>query len=239
MIPKLIRSGLWWAMSRSGAAQAANRAYLLGLAARVGDDWVQGDYYDEAERVIVEQWNQLIWPLIHDVDFSVTLELAAGHGRNTALLLRHASQLVAVDINHSNINFLKKRFRNENKLKVIQNNGVDLEKIANESVTFIYSFDAMVHFDSDVVRNYIKEFRRILTPGGQGFCHYSNNIKNPTGSYRDHPGWRNFMCRPLFEHWLAKEGLRVLRSHYVRANQEIIDHDDGTCDAATLFERPR
>ena len=32
----------------------------------------------------------------------------------------------------------------------------------------------MVHFDSDVVRAYLKEFRRILKPGGHGFCHHSN-----------------------------------------------------------------
>ena len=93
-------------------------------------------------------------------------------------------------------------------------------------MTFLYCFDSMVHFDSDVVRAYLREFRRVLRPGGTGFCHYSNYTGNPTGSYRDHPGWRNFMSVELFEHYAAKEGLKPVRSRRRR------DHD-----AVTVFRR--
>jgi ubiquinone/menaquinone biosynthesis C-methylase UbiE len=211
---------------------------LHGLAKQVGDDWTQGAYYDEAERAMGGQWRDLVWPIISGSDFAQTLDLAAGHGRNTALLLQHAGHLTAVDINETNIAFLNQRFGDRPNIRFIKNNGFDLREMDGASISFLYSFDAMVHFDSDVIRNYIKEFRRVMRPGAQGFCHYSNNYHNPTGSYRDHGGWRNFMSRQLFEHWLTKEGLQVLKSHYVSGVQQIIATDDGNCDAVTLFRLP-
>ena len=211
---------------------------LQTLAKAVGDDWVAGKYYGDAERHMDVQWERVIWPMIKCSDFTVTLDLAAGHGRNTAKLLDHAERMIAVDINESNIETLTNRFRDQGNISLVQNNGSDLRDVAGASVTFLYSFDAMVHFDSDVVRAYVAEFRRVMKPGARGFCHYSNNASNPTGTYRDHPGWRNFMSRSLFEHWLSKQGFRVIESRYLKGVLTTIDHDDGDCDAITLFELP-
>jgi ubiquinone/menaquinone biosynthesis C-methylase UbiE len=133
--------------------------------------------------------------------------------------------LYLVDINESNIAFLRERFAKAKNIEYVLTNGIDLSDIADDAATFIYSFDSMVHFDSDVVRAYLHEFARVLRPGGRGFCHYSNYVGNPTGTYRDHPGWRNFMSRELFEHYATKEGLRVVESAIVNDT-----------DAVTLFE---
>jgi SAM-dependent methyltransferase len=208
------------------------RSNLIETAAVVGNDWVAGKYYDDAEQAMSQQWAGMIWPIIKDSDFSTTLEVAPGHGRNTAKLLELASHVHAVDINQTNIDVLNQRFSGNDKLTATRNTGADLRMIKGGSVSFVYCFDAMVHFDSDVVRAYIKEFRRVMKPGARGFIHYSAYDKNPTGTYRDHPGWRNFMSRALFEHWLAKEGLRVLKSEYVY----IGGSEDA--DAATYFELP-
>jgi SAM-dependent methyltransferase len=118
----------------------------------------------------------------------------------------------------------------------VQNNGIDLSAVPDASVTFVYCFDAMVHFYPEVVRKYIKEFRRVLAPKARGFVHYSNNHANPQADYRDHPGWRNYMSREIFEAWLVEDGLRPIKSAYVRGVMEVITEDDGNCDAITLFE---
>lgn len=73
----------------------------------------------------------------------------------------------------------------------ILKDGISLKQILNNEVTLVYSFDSMVHFDSDVVRAYLKEFQRMLRPGGLGFCHYSNYTDQPTGDYPNSPHWRN------------------------------------------------
>ena len=218
-------------------APSANSA-LLEAAAAVGKDWVQGPYYDEAEAVAEAQWSGVIRPLIRDYNFTRTLDLAAGHGRNTAKFLELGASVVAVDINQSNIEFLENRFKDSSSVEILKNNGIDLQDIVSESITFIFCFDAMVHFDSDVVRSYIREFRRVLKRGCFGLCQYSNNTSNPTGSYREHPGWRNYMSRSLFEHWLAKEGFSIVSSMYLQASQVIVDEDSDSVDAITIFHLP-
>lgn len=210
-------------------------------ARAVGKDWVAGKYYDDAESDMEKQWSGVVWPIISGSDFSTILELAPGHGRNTARLLPLASRVYAVDINQTNIDFLNQRFAGAGNLVALQNDGEELDAIDNASITFVYCFDAMVHFDSDVVRSYIKEFRRKMKPGARGFVHYSAYDKNPTGNYRDHPGWRNFMNRDLFHHWLVKEGFRILRSEYLAGVLEFTDKSDNgdiITDAVTYFELP-
>lgn len=210
---------------------------ITQIAAIVGNDWVEGSYYDIAEPCMDAQWDHLIWPLISSSNFSTTLELAPGHGRNTAKLLAHAQRLHAIDINQTNVDFLKRRSAGIGNLDIVKNSGADLAGISSDSITFLYCFDAMVHFDSDVVRSYIKEFRRVMKPGARAFIHYSAYDKNPTGSYRDHPGWRNFMSPALFHHWLAKEGFAILSSHYIAGASAICDNPEGA-DAITCFELP-
>jgi SAM-dependent methyltransferase len=211
---------------------------LKALADRVAGDWTEGPYYDEAEREIERQWADLIWPLIQGSDFSVSLDLGAGHGRNTEMLLGVADRVIAVDVNRSNVDFLRQRFAGNSRVQVIQNNGFDLADVPIESVTFIYSFDSMVHFDRAVVRAYVKEFRRIMKAGARGFTHYSNNHADPDADYREHPGWRNYMSRELFNRWLNKEGLEVLLSGYIEEVKRCVAEESPNCDAFTVFRMP-
>jgi SAM-dependent methyltransferase len=217
-------------------SEDTDMADLKTLAERVGRDWVDGTYYDQAEVAFDYQWQALIWPIIKDSDFSSTLEIAPGHGRNTAKLLPLANELFAVDINQTNIEFLKQRFRDEAKLHPIRNNGYDLASISSESISFVYCFDSMVHFYADVVQAYVKEIRRVMIAGARGFVHYSNNHRDKNANYRDHPGWRNFMSRDIFESYLLEEELHVIRSLFVTTGGGVIPEDNGDCDAVTLFE---
>ena len=77
---------------------------------KVGNDWLGSGYYDKAEGFISNQWKNLVWPLIMKADFTDVLEIASGHGRNTALLLPLCQSFVASDINAENTDFLAHRF---------------------------------------------------------------------------------------------------------------------------------
>jgi ubiquinone/menaquinone biosynthesis C-methylase UbiE len=210
---------------------------LVSLASLVGGDWTNGEYYDWAEKGMDSQWNKVIWPIISESDFSNVVEIAAGHGRNTAKLIDISDQLTATDINESNVQFLQNRFGSAAKVRILQNNGADLRAISGGSISLVYCWDAMVHFDSDIVRAYLAEIRRVLQPGGRAFCHFSSFDKEPAGTYRDHPGWRNFMSRALFEHWLAKEGMRPLKCSYLKDLSELTD-DPECSDCVCYFELP-
>jgi ubiquinone/menaquinone biosynthesis C-methylase UbiE len=208
---------------------------LRGAALQIGRDWKRSSYYDAAEQAIDRQWSELVWPFLTtgqpaQIDFSTTVELAAGHGRNSIKLLPLADELHLVDINIENISYLRRRFKQISKVQYHLNNGYSLPFLNDKSVSFIYCFDAMVHFDSDIVRAYLEEFARILINRGQAFVHHSNHTSNPGGDPHNNPGWRNFMSRELFAHYAYKEGLLVIR-------QETVDWKcDGTfIDCFTLI----
>ena len=50
-------------------------------------------YYERAEPHIDEQWNTFIWPLISDADFTTTIDLATGAGRNAKKLIPLAQKI--------------------------------------------------------------------------------------------------------------------------------------------------
>jgi len=204
---------------------------LARLAEKVGTIWKQHPYYDLVEPYMEEQWVGTIWPYISGCDFSCVVDLAAGHGRNTEKLREVSHQVYIVDINEENVKFCRERFAGDDKIVCLQNDGFTLNGIPDEEVTLVYSFDAMVHFDSDVVRSYLREICRILKPGGHGFCHHSNYDKNPGGNYLDNPGWRNFMSQNLFLHYCTKEGFEIVKS-------QIIDWSAPSMDCLTLFRKP-
>ena len=237
--------GLWKGNERDRASSADEHALASSLpdrqrlarwAGEVGEDWkghsrIALNYYDSAEQWIEQSWSQTVWPFIQGCDFSCVVDLAAGHGRNTKKLLEFAEKLYLVDINADNIRFCRQRFAAEKKITYIQNDGFTLRGIPSGEVSLVYCFDAMGHFDSDVIRSYLHDFYRVLKPGGCGFCHYSNYDQNPAGNVHDNPGWRNFMSQNLFHHYCAKEGLAVVKSR-------VIDWDTPGQDCVTLFRKP-
>lgn len=153
--------------------------------------WDNHDYYDQAEHFLKNDWKIHIWPILKTADFSTVLDLAAGHGRNSAQLIKLAKKLYIVDIHQSNINFCKIRFRKYCNIEYTLCDGISCNGVPDDTVTLVYCFDAMVHFDSDVIRNYLKDISRILKHGGTAFLHHSNYGKNPEGWFQDNPHARN------------------------------------------------
>merc|ERR1712216_241143 len=114
--------------------------------------------------------------MIQDSNFTSVLEVAAGACRNTEKLLPLADRVIVTEINTSAIKICKHRFHGRPEGKKIEYIVVDGMHVPqpNESVSFVYQFDSGVHFHRRVIQPYLKEFERLLVPGGTGFFHYSN-----------------------------------------------------------------
>jgi hypothetical protein len=96
--------------------------------------------------------------------------------------------------------------------------------------TFLYTFDAMVHFDLEIVISYIPEFARVLKPGAYAFVHHSNYTANPGGDFRQNPHWRNFMSAAIFKHIAVRSGFDVIR-------QETFNWGERDIDCITVLQR--
>jgi ubiquinone/menaquinone biosynthesis C-methylase UbiE len=216
-------------------AEAAHRKNLDAIVSDEaflwGDDVFEA-YHLPAEADMHRQWATQIWPLLskHNIDYAHSVDLACGHGRNTAMLSPLSQKVTLVDVNGENIEFCKQRFRGD-RYAFVQTSGYDLKDIGDGSVSFVYSFDAMVHFDLAIVYAYVKEFARILQPGGYGFIHHSNCPEAFGKDFRDVQGWRNFNSREVFAGLCQRFGLEVVE-------QQLLDWGPKDHDCFTVFRKP-
>jgi SAM-dependent methyltransferase len=193
-------------------------SHLSDISRRVIDAFRYGQgtaYFERAESLMEEQWCRIIYPIIKDMDFSCVLDFAAGHGRNSAKLLALSRQLIIVDPSPDSIFVLKQRFSTPPstcKITIIQNSGIDLHDVESSSVTLLYSWDAMVHFDKRLVDCYMPEFARVLRPGGRCFLHHSNFGRISQGEdFQNHPAWRSNVDKDTFARSCFANGLIVTR----------------------------
>lgn len=189
-------------------------------------------YFQEAEGEFEKQWKEIIWPLIKDFDFGTVLELSPGAGRNTEKLTTLTSRLIAVDYRQNALNQTRARLgtiRGGCQISYHRNNGSDLKMVADESVTAIYCWDSAVHFDKTVVMSYIREFARILKPGGSGFFHHSTLGDRAHKDIKRNPGWRSNVSKELVAHACQANGLTVTL-------QQPVPWDE-TVDCATIFRK--
>jgi len=194
------------------AQQANIRA--LGTASTPGT-WKA--YYNMAEKDMDVQWGK-IFPMIRDSNFTSVLEVAAGACRNTEKLLPLAGHVIVTDIDPTAVEQCKDRFKDrpQDNAKLSYNviDGVHLP-VADESVSLIYQFDSGVHFHREVIHDYLKEFKRVLRPGGTGFFHHSNLAASQYPVVDDldvtaNEAWRSNMSSSLFEEYAKEVGFEML-----------------------------
>ena len=142
------------------------------------------------------QWRKLVLPFLQPdragIDWSVVVELGAGRSRSAAKVLPLAGRLHLVDLHANNLDHCRRRFGADPRLAFHRTDGRSLP-LPDASGTFLFCFDSMVHFDSDVVRAYLRDAVRVLRPGGHAFLHHSNTTAHPGGDFEAEPHWRNFM----------------------------------------------
>jgi SAM-dependent methyltransferase len=185
----------------------------------VAQDWKENAYYNRAEE---QDWLATFWDpkskfrqLFGRLNMHTLVELACGHGRHTAHIVNNPElccgieRIDVLDINQENIMFCRERFISNPLVHPLINNGWDFQPLESDSVTAIFCYDAMVHFEYDAVQSYIKDAYRILTPGGRALLHHSNKDNSPGTHYSSNPHGRNFMSKNLFAHIAIRSGFQI------------------------------
>jgi SAM-dependent methyltransferase len=201
--------------------------------------WEASPYYEDAER-----WTWLFWseahafrPLFEQLDLTHVLELACGRGRHGEHLLEHyrerLGRLVMMDILESNVESCRARLRHKGNVQVLINNGTDFQPTESDSLTSIFCYDAMVHFDRRVVGSYLQDVARALVPGGKALFHHSNYDVDPESNFGTNPHARAFMSKGLFARYAERLGLEVLQ-------QTVLDWGgESGLDCLTLLAKPK
>jgi len=176
--------------------------------------WVENQYYEDAED---PKWVETFWgedrvfvKRFSTLNCSRIVELACGHGRHVPHYLSKADEITLIDINRENIDFCKKRFENETKIKYLVGSGNNFNGIETGSQTAVFSYDAMVHFEMLDVIEYLKETYRVLENGGKFLFHHSNAAFSPELSCEGKPHGRNFMSADVFACVALRLGFTIL-----------------------------
>jgi len=172
-------------------------------------DWSHaGEAWSEAWGGSEAQWYGTLLPRIHRfLPAGTILELAPGYGRWSRYLREHCEQLVLVDLSERCIEACRVRFADDPGVTCFVNDGSSLPMMEDGSIDFVFSFDALVHVEADVLDAYLRELSRKLKPDGAGFLHHSN-----AGRYR--------------RYFDTMQRIRPKRLRHFLVESHFVDHDE-------------
>lgn len=181
---------------------------------KIAADWKRHAYYDKAEQEsslnIFWQPSSIFARFFKHLNLEHIVELACGHGRHVQKYMNLAKKITLVDVNEENIEYCKTRFQGNDKIDYLVNTGSNFQGIPDDSVTSIFCYDAMVHFELVDVALYLADSYRILRKGDYILFHHSNYDKNPGAWYTANPHSRNFMNSRIFCHLARSAGFKVI-----------------------------
>jgi SAM-dependent methyltransferase len=159
------------------------------------------------------------------------LEVGPGGGKYSALAAPHCKALTCVDVSQEMLNRVKSRLNDDAKLRTIKVDGMDVHQVPDESVDFAFSIDVFVHLDLEDVYAYLREFHRMLVPGGRLVLQLAN--------FMTHNGWDLLhreadLNRAQFKQWgrinlispeIARKLFEKARFEDIEIDTELVERD--------------
>ncbi|MHA7967371.1 class I SAM-dependent methyltransferase [Paenibacillus sp. CAU 1782] len=206
-----------------------NECFLPGIA--IDRDW--SNYYTNAESGAMSQFQNYIKPIFEKYSMFnsewSTMDFACGRGRIANILKDKYKKIILCDISRDALDYCSKRFINERNFDYIQSEPESLS-IESETLDFIYSWDAMVHFNYKMMDIYISEFSRILKTGGYCFIHHSNLNSVVSGqgnsvsdNFHENPHWRSNISSNDIKRMAKRNGFDILEQQVIDWGMENID----------------
>ena len=197
-------------------------------------------------------WRGLLPRIAAHLPAGQVLEIGPGFGRWTQHLLTACNHLTAVDLTERCIAHCRRRFAMTPRFEAWTNDGKSLVMIPENSLDFVFSFDALVHAEAPILRAYLLQLGQKLKPGGTGFIHHSN-LRAFVGENGTLPSWlarRNWraesMSARLFREYCTEAGLQCVSQEIInwvsrsrRADRHRISGAGlPLTDVLSTFERP-
>jgi hypothetical protein len=198
----------------------------------LNNEWQDGgDSWSTAWGGVHSQWFGTILTRIHAfIPTETILEIAPGFGRWTQFLRHYCGRLILVDLAEQCIEACRRRFHDCTGISYHINDGKSLEMVPDDSISFVFSFDSLVHADAEVIEAYLNQLANKLTRNGVGFIHHSNLGSYRTGTPAALPSelknlhWRseNVSAR-IFEEYCERAGLQCIAQEVINWGGDILN----------------
>lgn len=202
----------------------------------------RGDEWSSPWGGPVPQWFFSIFPRIKAfLPVDTILEIAPGYGRWTRFITGYCNRLEIVDLSEACICACKERFQEVSNIGYHVNDGHSLAMIADGSIDFVFSFDSLVHAETDVLESYLSQLALKLKPNGVGFFHHSalgihrevldvaeripprlrSTVVQPRWLIRNHMRARS-VSPVVFEELCSKHGLQCIGQEVINWRESIL-----------------
>jgi ubiquinone/menaquinone biosynthesis C-methylase UbiE len=193
-------------------------------------DW--SEYYDAAEADVAWQW-QIIEPYLRESpkpDLSVVLDFACGRGRIAERFADISGKLICTDMSVDAIEACRHRFARNSNVECLVNGNKSIP-VPSGSVTFLYSWDAMVHFSSSELEEYFIEFKRVLKTDGLALIHHSNyaSLSSVARPWTENPGSRAYVSAEDVRRIAERYGFSIVK-------QQVMDWSEANLDCITVIK---
>ena len=130
--------------------------------------WMSDGYKDDASMWEAgERDMSILLKDAGDTSHKTMLELGCGVGRLLRAGLKRFKHVIGIDVSESAIKKAHEFLNFETNLELYTGNGIDLTPVPDHSVDTLISFAALTSIPTSVIANYMREFHRVLKPGGE------------------------------------------------------------------------
>ncbi len=151
------------------------------------------------------------------------VEIGPGAGRWTEHILPVADHYLGFDISETCVALCREKFASFKGAKFVLTGGSSLPEAADSSVHTVWSHDVFVHINAAETEGYLREFSRVLLPGGVALIHHGAS-GGTTG------GWRSDMTRDRFAALAREAGLEVIEQFATWTDDSGTTHPVGMYD---------
>jgi SAM-dependent methyltransferase len=138
---------------------------ILSQADKRGNGWDEREFFAAGVQQIDELFKRL--ERLHiDRPTGPALDFGCGVGRLTQAFLRHVDRCVGVDIAASMIERAEACNRHGDRARYVVNTREDLGLFRDDTFGLVYSAIVLQHMEPRYALGYIREFIRVLRPGG-------------------------------------------------------------------------
>jgi 2-polyprenyl-3-methyl-5-hydroxy-6-metoxy-1,4-benzoquinol methylase len=182
------------------AALADSMFNIITDPAKANGGWNAEEFFEHGCKEITGALRHLKH-LGHRTGGGRALDFGCGIGRLTQALSERYERVDGVDISVEMVR--QARSYGSRRCRFHHNPVADLSLFDAGTFDLVYSMIALQHMPQDMQEGYVREFFRVLKPGGVAMFH------TPEGPDSGHPGWALSMfgvTRETVEKWIAESG---------------------------------